>query len=130
MAPMLDCLASYYGLDEYGRPSYWRYFCYHVLAGPGPTPGSGVAAVVTVAIYDESQRCTYCQNFHRAEAGGPAAALDAALRYLDAYHGQDRLWKVLSAVRGLRGEQPTGAAPPSETGFHALRDRRCPNPKG
>jgi hypothetical protein len=37
MAPMLDCLVSYYGLDEYGRPSPWRYFCYHVLAEGGKT---------------------------------------------------------------------------------------------
>ena len=130
MAPMLDCLVSYYGLDEYGRPSDYRYFCYHVLAGPGPRPGAGVAAVVTVAVYDETKRCTYCQNFHRVEAGGPAAALDAALRYLDAYHGSDRLWKEVSAIRGLRGEQPAGAAPPHETGFRASGDRCVPNRKG
>jgi hypothetical protein len=129
MAPMLDCLVSYYGLDEYGRPSDWRYFCYHVLAGPGPTPGSGAAAVVTVAVYDESKRCTYCQNFHRAEAGGPAAALGAALRYLDAYHGSDRLWKVLSSIRGLRGEPPRGAAPPQEAAARAVRDLQYPKRK-
>src|SRR5262249_28886437 len=112
MAPLLDCLVSYFGLDEYGRPSPWRYFCYHVLAGPGPAPGAGGRAVVTVAVYDEAQRCTYCQNFHTVEAGGPAAALAAALRYLDAYHGSDRLRKVVSATRGLQGERPAGAPPP------------------
>jgi hypothetical protein len=130
MAPLLDCLVSYYGLDEYGQPSPWRYFCYHVLAGPGPTPGSGVAAVVTVAVYDESKRCTYCQNFHRAEAGGPAAALDAALRYLDAYHGPDRLWKVVSGTRGIQAEQPTGGGPPREKGFRASADWGVPARKG
>jgi hypothetical protein len=130
MSPLLDCLVSYFGLDEYGRPSCWRYFCYHVLAGPGPTPGSGVAVIETVALYDEGQRCTYCQHFHRAEAGGPAAALDAALRYLDAYHGSDRLQKALSAIRGLPGESPNGTARPPETDVRASGDRRFPNRKG
>ena len=129
MAPLLDCLVSYFGLDEYGRPSDWRYFCYHVLAGPGPTPGSGAAAVVTVAVYDESKRCTYCKHFHTVEAGGPAAALAAALRYLDAYHGSDRLHKVLSATRGLRGEQPTGTAAPRETRARPSGDRCRPHLK-
>src|SRR6516225_4858023 len=101
MTPMLDCLVNYFGLDEDGRPTDWRYFCYHILAGPGPTPGSGVAAIETVAVYDESQRCAYCKYFHTVEAGGPATALDTAIRYLDAYHRSDRLWKVVSAIRGL-----------------------------
>ena len=130
MAPMLDCLVSYFGLDEYGQPSDWRYFCYHVLAGPGPTAGAGVAAIVTVAVYDETQRCTYCKNFHTVEAGGPEAALAAAIRYLDAYHGQDRLRKVLSATRGLSGEKPAGAVPPRETGFRASGDWGVPTRKG
>jgi len=65
-----------------------------------------------------------------ALAGAPAAALDVALRYLDAYHGSDRVWKELSAIRGLRGEQPAGAVPPPETGFRATGDQCFPNRKG
>jgi hypothetical protein len=130
MVPMLDCLVSYFGLDEYGRPSNWRYFCYHVLAGPGPTAGSGVAAVVMVGVYDESKRCTYCKHLHTAEAGGPAAALEAAVRYLDAYHGPDRLRKVVSATRSLPGERPTGATPAPQTVARASRDRCSPHRKG
>jgi hypothetical protein len=99
MTPMLDCLVSYFSLDEYGQPSDRRYFCYHILAGPGPTAGAGVAAVVPVAVYDEAQRCSYCKHFHTVKVGGPAAALAAAVRYLDAYHEPDRLRKVLSATR-------------------------------
>jgi hypothetical protein len=130
VARMLDCLVSYFGLDENGRPGDRRYFCYHVLAGPGPTAGVGVAVIVTLAVYDEAKRCTYCQHFHTVEAGGPAAALAAAVRYLDAYHGPDRLRKVLSATRGLPGELPTGAVPPPETGFLPSGDRGFPTRKG
>ena len=57
MAPLLDCMVSYYGLDEYGRPSPWRYFCYHVLAGPGPTPGSGIAFITTLAYAIGQEQC-------------------------------------------------------------------------
>ena len=101
MKRVLDCLVSYFGLDQSERPGYQRYFCYHIVAGPGPTLGSGVASVTTVAIHDESERCRYCKNFHTVEAGGPAAALEAALRYLDAYHEHDHLSRVESDIRGL-----------------------------
>jgi hypothetical protein len=101
MAPILDCVVSYFSLDEEERPTYRRYFCYHVVAGPGPTPGAGVAAITTLAIFNESERCTSCQHFHTAEAGGPAAALASALRYLDAYHHEDHVRKVQSEIRSL-----------------------------
>jgi hypothetical protein len=90
---------SYFGLDEAERPGVGRYFCYHIIAGPGPTTGAGVASITTLALHDEAQRCTYCRNFHTVEAGGPAAAMTAALHYLDAYHEQDHLHKVQSDIR-------------------------------
>jgi hypothetical protein len=127
---ILDCLVSYFGLQESGRPGYRRYFCYHVLAGPGPTEGAGVASVTTLAVHDEAERCTYCQTFHTVEAGGPAAALAVAIRYLDSYHGTDRLRKVQSAVRGLPGDQSTDGAPPPETRFRALRGQGALPRKG
>jgi hypothetical protein len=102
MTRMLDCLVSYFGLDEYGQPGFRRHFCYHVLASPGPTAGAGVAVITTVAIHEETQRCLSCQNFHAVAAGGPAAALAAAVRYLDAYHEGDHLRKVQTDVRDLR----------------------------
>jgi hypothetical protein len=114
MASMLDCLVSYFGLDEYDQPSDRRYFCYHVLAGPGPTADSGVAVIETVAIYDEAERCTYCKHFHTVKAGGPDAAMAAAVHYLDAYHASDHVRKVISATRSLSGEPLAGAFPPSE----------------
>jgi hypothetical protein len=104
MMGILDCLVSYFGLDDNERPNYRRYFCYHILAGPGPTPGAGVASVTILAVHKETERCRYCQNFHTVEAGGPLEAMAAAVRYLDAYHEKDHLWKVQSDIRGLGAE--------------------------
>jgi len=117
MTRMLDCLVSYFGLDEDEQPAYQRYFCYHILAGPGPTAGAGVAVVTTLAVHDESERCTYCQKIHAVKAGGPAAAIAAAVRYLDAYHEGDRLRKVQSEMRGRAGDPSTESAPSPETPF-------------
>jgi len=105
MRGILDCLVSYFGLDEDEQPGYRRYFCYHIFAGPGPTLGAGVASITTLAVHDESERCAYCQHFHTVEAGGQAAAMAAAIRYLDDYHEQDHLRKVQSEIRGLPGDQ-------------------------
>src|SRR5262245_19593792 len=123
MTRILDCLVSYFGLDEDERPSFRRYFCYHIVAGPGPTAGAGVASVTTLAVHDESERCTYCRKVHTVEAGGPAAALAEAVRYLDTYHEQDRLRKVQSEIRGLQGDQPTGAVPSPEARGSTPRGR-------
>src|SRR5260370_9502167 len=113
MTRMLDCLVSYFGVGEDERAEVRRYFCYHIVAGRGPTIGSGVASISTLAINDETQRCKYCRNFHTTESGGPAAALAAAVYYLDAYHKQDHLRKVQSDIRGLHGElSPVVASSP------------------
>jgi len=111
MTHLLDCLVGYFGLDEADQPTCRRYYCYHILAGPGPMPGAGMATIATLAIYDEAERCTSCQNFHMADTGGPAAALARAIRYLDAYHGENRLRRVQSAIRDLGGEPPVATAP-------------------
>jgi hypothetical protein len=112
MTRMLDCLVTYFGLDESERPGYRRYYCYHVLAGPGPTPGAGVAVIRTLAVHRENERCTSCEHFHTVETGGPEAALAAALRHLDAYHGQDHVRKVQSDLRPCDGDPGTRVAPP------------------
>lgn len=104
MTRILDCLVSYFGLDENERPKFRRYFCYHIVAGPGPTAESGVATITALAVYQESERCSYCENVHMAETGGPAAAIAAAIHYLDSYHERDHLRKVESAIRGLDGK--------------------------
>ena len=116
MTRMLDCLLSYFGLDEDERAGVRRYFCYHIIAGPGPTTGAGVASIATLALHDETQRCTYCQNFHTVEAGGPAAALAAAVHYLDAYHELDHVRKVTSDIRDLQADASTDAIGSSMAG--------------
>ena len=113
MTHLLDCLVGYFGLDEADQPTCRRYYCYHILAGPGPTAGAGMASITTLAIYDDTERCTSCQNFHVADTGGPAAALARAIRYLDAYHAEDRLRRVQSAIRGGGGDPPAEAVPPA-----------------
>jgi hypothetical protein len=110
MNQLLDCLVSYFGLDDEERPTYRRYFCYHVIAGPGPTEGAGVATITTVAISHEADRCRYCQHWHTVEQGGPEAAMAAAIHYLDVYHAEDHLQRAQSYIRGLppaRHERPS-----------------------
>jgi hypothetical protein len=106
-------MVSYFGVNDDGGQLPRRYFSYHVIAGPGPTASAGVAAVVTLAVYDDEQRCTSCQKFHAVLKGGPAAALAKAIRYLDAYHEGDRLRKVQSDIRGLEAGRPPEAASPA-----------------
>jgi hypothetical protein len=51
-------------------PGYRRYFCYHIVAGPGPTAGAGVAVITTVAVHNQAERSTYCATFDAVEVGG------------------------------------------------------------
>jgi hypothetical protein len=111
MTRMLDCLVSYFSLNTDEAQVPRRYYCYHIIAGPGPTAESGVASIITLAIHDEAERCTSCQSFHVARAGGPAAALAKAIHYLDAYHRGDRVRKVQSEIRGLEVARPLEAVP-------------------
>jgi hypothetical protein len=99
MADIMDCLVNYFNsnVGEEGVPS--RYFSYHVVAGPGPTPDSGVATICTLAVYHPDERCDFCSVFHAVREGGPAAAIAKAVRHLDAYHEGDRLRKVQTRVR-------------------------------
>jgi hypothetical protein len=104
---------SYFGLDENERPGCQRSVSYHVIAGPGPTDGGGFAVITPVAAHDAAEGWGCGQDVHAVEAGGPAAALAAAIRCLDARHGQDHMRKVQSEVRGLWGAR-AGTVPPPE----------------
>jgi hypothetical protein len=130
MKRILDCLVSYFGLDENERPTYRRYYCYHIVAGPGPTAGAGVATITTLGIHDETERCTSCPKFHTVKAGGPAAALAEAVRYLDKYHEPDHLRRVQSDIRGLPGDPSPDAVPSSEIHFATSRERAIPAHRG
>jgi hypothetical protein len=97
--PTLERVVTYFGLDEEGEPTSRRFASYKVIAGPGPSEDSGLASIITLGLSNPSDACEYCQKFHTVEKGGAAAAMTAAIRYLDAYHGGDRLRKVESDVR-------------------------------
>jgi hypothetical protein len=101
MAEMLDCFVSFFTdeTNDDGLPR--RYLSYQIVAGPGPTSGSGVASITSLAAYDENQICNTCERVFAVKAGGPAAAMDEALVYMDAYHEGDNLRKVQSEIRGL-----------------------------
>jgi hypothetical protein len=58
-----------------------------------------VASITPLASYDENEICRTCERVFAVQAGGPAAAIEQALLYMDAYHEGDRLQKVQSEVR-------------------------------
>ena len=101
MAEMLDCLVSYFSEDTNADGMPHRYLAYHVVAGPGPVPEGGVASITPLAAYDENGICETCERVIAVKAGGPAAAIQEALVYMDAYHEGDRLRKVQSEVRSF-----------------------------
>jgi hypothetical protein len=74
-----------------------------------------VATITTLTVYDEKERCSYCQKLHVVDRGGPAAAVAKAIRYLDSYHEGDRMMRVQSDFRGLGGEPPARTASAAET---------------
>jgi hypothetical protein len=98
--PVLERVVTYFGLDEEDEPTSRRFASYKIVAGPGPTDDSGLASIVTLALSNLREGCENCQRFHTVEEGGAVAAMAVASRYLDAYHGGNRLRKVESDVRG------------------------------
>jgi hypothetical protein len=101
MAEMLECLVSYFSEDANAEGLPHRYLAYHVVAGPGPIPEGGVASITPLAAYDENVVCETCERVIAVKAGGPAAAMEEALVYMDAYHEGDRLRKVRSEIRSV-----------------------------
>src|SRR6266852_4242242 len=101
MADMLDCLVSYFSEDANAEGMPRRYLSYHVVAGPGPSPEGGVASITPLAAYDENEICDTCERVFAVKAGGPAAAIEEALVYMDAYHEGNGLRKVQSEIRSL-----------------------------
>jgi hypothetical protein len=102
MAEMLDCLVSYFSEDTNAEGLPRRYLSYFVVAGPGPPPGGGVASITPLAAYDENPVCKTCERVFAVKTGGPAAAMEEALVYINAFHESDRLRSVRSEVRSSR----------------------------
>ncbi len=99
MAEVLDCFVNYFSEDTNAEGMPRRYLSYHVVAGPGPTPEAGIASITVLAVYDENEICDTCARVFGVKTGGPAAALEAALVYMDAYHEGTLLRKAQSEVR-------------------------------
>jgi len=99
MAEMMDCMVNYFSFDDNSERVPRRYYCYLVVAGPGPADEAGVAAITTLAVHEGDRPCDYCQSFFFSDTGGPGAAMARALVYLDAHHEGRRLRKVVSQVR-------------------------------
>jgi hypothetical protein len=94
MAEMLDTLVSVFSEDANAEDMPRRYLCDHIVAGPGPSLVGGVASITPLAAYDEIVICDTCERVFAVQTGGPAAAMETALLYMDAYHEGDRLRKV------------------------------------
>jgi hypothetical protein len=99
MTEMTECMVNYFSFDGNSEGVPRRYYCYLVVAGPGPTDQAGVATITTLAVHENDSPCEYCQSCFFADTGGPGAAMARAQLYLDAQHEGRRLRKVASQVR-------------------------------
>src|SRR5262249_4766103 len=79
MAEMLDCLVSYFSEDTNAEGMPHRYLAYHVVAGPGPNPESGVASVTPLAAYDENGICETSARAFAVKAAAAHTARQATL---------------------------------------------------
>jgi hypothetical protein len=111
MAEILDCLVNFFSEDANAEGLPRRYLSYHVVAGPGPIPDSGVASITPLASYDENVICETCERVIAVKSGGPTAAITEALVYMDAYHEGEGLRKVQSEIRHVpaRTEEAGGS---------------------
>ncbi|HMF12369.1 MAG TPA: hypothetical protein VKE94_08685 [Gemmataceae bacterium] len=98
---ILDCFVIYFSEDTNDEGIPRRYLSYHVVAGPGPGPESGVASISPLAAYYEVEICSACERVFAVKSGGPAAAMEEALVYVTGYHEADGLRKVQSEIRKI-----------------------------
>src|SRR4051794_23041239 len=106
MTQLLDCLVTYFTTTEDGLPR--RYYCYHLVAGPGAPPDGGVASITLRSGPAPAHSGGGFQDFHAVRAGGPDMALVKALNSLDAYPQNDPLHRARSDVRrSAPGQDPT-----------------------
>lgn len=98
MAEMLDCLVSYYSATAHCDGMPLQYVCYKVVSGPGPTAEGGVAVITLLGAKNPRDSNLY-HHLHAVQVGGPEAALQAALKYLDATQQKDDLARVQTEVR-------------------------------
>jgi hypothetical protein len=125
MAEMMDCLVNYFSIHADAEGIPYRFFSYHVVGGPGPTEDEGVATITALSAYKDDEKCEACESyFFTAKTGGPAAAINKALEFLEGYHAGERLRSVRTEIRrGRHAAEPlTGAHPEQEdNGIHLDR---------
>jgi hypothetical protein len=111
MAEMVDCFVNYFSDDTDAEGMPRRYLSYLVVAGPGPIPEGGVATITPLAAHNENEVCDTCERAFAVKQGGPAAALNEALVYLDAYH--EGLQKAQTEIRSYSCQnKPLGQRQP------------------
>ena len=91
-------MVSYFSSNGNGDGSPRRYYCYLVVAGPGPTAGSGVATITTLAVHGGDTPCGYCPNFFFARSGGPQEVLNRSSQLLKSG------WNLLVFPEGTRSD--------------------------
>ena len=79
MAEMIDCMVNYFGGNGESEGVPRRYYCYLVVAGPGPTDEAGVATISTLAVHEGDRPCDYCTNWFFAPSGFPGDYVPLAL---------------------------------------------------
>jgi len=98
MAEMFDCLVSYYSAKAHRDGMPLQYLCYRIVGGPGPTAQGGVAVITLLGAKDPAVKELY-HFLHAVQTGGPRAAMNAALNYLDAVHYKSDLARVQTEIR-------------------------------
>jgi hypothetical protein len=98
MSEMVDCLVSYFSVKAHRDGMPLQYLCYRVIGGPGPTAQGGVAVITLVGTKNPSETELY-HYLHAVQTGGPRAAVNAALNYLDAVHMKSDLARAQTEVR-------------------------------
>jgi hypothetical protein len=97
---MMDCLVNYFSMHADEEEIPYRFFSYHVVGGPGPTQDGGFATITALAAYKDSEKCAACESyFFAATTGGPAAAIQKAVEFLDGYHAGEHLRRVQTDIR-------------------------------
>ena len=99
MAEILECFVNFFSDDTNDEGMPRRYLSYHVVAGPGPSPESGVAGITPLAAYYEVEICAACERVFAVKIGGAAAAIEEAFVYMDGYHEGESLHKIQSEIR-------------------------------
>jgi hypothetical protein len=77
---------TYYGHQGNGEELPATWYHYLVISSPGPTPGSGVASIITLSEARAKAMVHGPTHTIFAKEGGPEAALVKVEEFLDEHH--------------------------------------------